>query len=60
VVLPLGLEIAAGAEYQHLRVTSDRTRRTYRDFQLVERESLGKVREWSPAFLIGASIAWHW
>lgn len=49
----LGLE----GEYQLLRVTSDRFRRTYQDFQLVTEESLGRVHEWSDALIFGIALS---
>jgi hypothetical protein len=48
----LGLE----SEYQWLRVTSDQFRRTYQDFELVVEEPLGRVHEWSHAFIIGITL----
>jgi hypothetical protein len=48
----LGLE----SEYQWLRVTSDQFRRTYQDFELVAEEPLGRVHEWSHAFIIGITL----
>ena len=49
----LGLE----GEYQWLRVSSEQVRRTYQDFQLVSEEPLGRVRQWSHAFIIGINLA---
>jgi hypothetical protein len=49
----LGLE----GEYQWLRVTSDQFRRTYQDFDLVAEEPLGRVHEWSHAFIIGITLS---
>ncbi len=49
----LGLE----GEYQWLRVSSDRFRRTYQDFELVAEEPLGRVHQWSHGFIIGLNLA---
>jgi hypothetical protein len=43
-------------DYQWLRVTSDRVRRTYVDFELVSEESLGRVHEWSHALVLGLTL----
>jgi hypothetical protein len=48
----LGLE----GEYQWLRVSSDLFRRTYQDFDLVAEEPLGRVHEWSHAFILGITL----
>jgi hypothetical protein len=48
----LGLE----GEYQYLRVSSDQVRRTYQDFELVAEEPLGRVHEWSHAFILGIAL----
>ena len=49
----LGLE----GEYQWLRVSSEQVRRTYQDFQLVAEEPLGRVHQWSHAFILGINLA---
>ena len=49
----LGLE----GEYQWLRVSSEQVWRTYQDFQLVAEEPLGRVRQWSHAFILGLNLA---
>jgi hypothetical protein len=51
----LGLE----GEYQWLRVTSDQFRRTYQNFELVAEEPLGRVHEWSHAFITGITLDIH-
>jgi hypothetical protein len=43
-------------EYQWLRVSSDRVRRTYQDFELVAEEPLGRVHAWSHALIIGINV----
>lgn len=48
----LGLE----GEYQWLRVSSDLFRRTYQNFDLVAEEPLGRVHEWSHAFILGITL----
>jgi hypothetical protein len=50
------LRLELGAEYQSLRVTGDRFRRTYQNFQLVSEEPLGRVHHWSHALVIGVSL----
>jgi hypothetical protein len=48
----LGLE----GEYQWLRVSGDRYRRTYENFELITEEPLGRVRIWSHAVIIGVHL----
>jgi hypothetical protein len=48
----LGVE----GEYHWLRVSSDRFRRTYQDFELVAEEPLGRVHAWSHALIIGINL----
>jgi hypothetical protein len=50
------VQLGLGGEYQLLRVTSDRFRRTYQDFQLVAEESLGRFHEWSHALILGITV----
>jgi hypothetical protein len=50
------VRLGLAAEYQYLRVTSDRFRRTYTDFELVSEEFLGRVHEWSHGFGIGVTL----
>jgi hypothetical protein len=50
--IQLGLE----GEYQLLRVSSDLFRRTYQNFELVAEEPLGRIHEWSHAFIIGITL----
>ncbi len=49
-------KLSLAGEYQYLRVTSDRFRRTYQDFQLVTEEPLGRVHEWSHAWTLGVQV----
>jgi hypothetical protein len=37
-------------------VSSDQVRRTYQDFELVAEEPLGRVHEWSHAFILGIAL----
>ena len=48
----LGLE----GEFQMLRVSGDRFRRTYQDFELVAEEALGRVHQWSHGVIIGVHL----
>lgn len=48
----LGIE----SEYQWLRVSSDRFRRTYQNFSLVAEEPLGRVHQWSHGFILGITL----
>jgi hypothetical protein len=50
------LQFGVEGEYQRLRVPSDRVRRTYRDFQLVDVEPLGRVHDWSHLLAFSAVI----
>jgi hypothetical protein len=50
------VRLALQGEYHRLRVTSDQFRRTYQDFELVAEEPLGRVHEWSHAFIIGITL----
>jgi hypothetical protein len=50
------VRLSLEGEYQWLRVTSDQFRRTYQDFELVAEEPLGRVHEWSNAFIIGIAL----
>ena len=52
-----GVRLGVGGEFQRLRVSADRFRRTYQDFQLIAEEPLGRVRTWSNAAIIGAYLA---
>jgi hypothetical protein len=49
--------VALFGEYQVLRVTSDRHRRTYQGFRLILDESLGQVRQGSHVLMFGLNIA---
>ena len=46
-----------GGEFQWLRVSADRFRRTYQDSQVVTEEPLGRVHRGSHAVVIGLSLA---
>lgn len=48
----LGLE----GEYEWLRVSADRYRRTYQNFQLMAEESLGRVHTWSHAVIMSVYL----
>jgi hypothetical protein len=50
------LRLQLGVEYQWLRVTGDRFRRTFQNFQLVSEESLGRVHRWSHAVVFGVYL----
>jgi hypothetical protein len=43
-------------EYQWLRASVDRFRRTYQNFQVVAEEPMGRVRSWSHAATIGLHL----
>ena len=51
------VRIALEGEFQWLRVSSDQFRRTYQDFELVAEEPLGRVHQWSHAFILGINLA---
>jgi hypothetical protein len=50
------LRLQLGVEYQWLRVTGDRFRRTFQNSQLVLEESLGRVHRWSHAVVFGVYL----
>jgi hypothetical protein len=50
------VRLGLATEYQWLRVTSDQFRRTYQDFDLVAEEPLGRVHQWSHAFILGITL----
>ncbi|HEV7366026.1 MAG TPA: hypothetical protein VGN76_09300, partial [Gemmatimonadales bacterium] len=52
-----GVHLGVEGEYQWLRVSSDQFRRTYQNSSLVAEEPLGRVHEWSHAFIIGITVA---
>lgn len=56
--IPTGrkVRLVIEAEYLQLRVTSDRVRRTWQNFQLVAVDSLGQVHQWSHALVLGAGF----
>ena len=51
-----GVQLGLEGEYQWLRVSADRYRRTYQNFQLIAEERLGRVRTWSHAVIIGVHL----
>lgn len=50
------VRVVLETEYLILRVTSDRYRRTWQNFQLVSEESLGQYHQWSRALAFGAGV----
>jgi hypothetical protein len=50
------VQFGVSAEFQLLRVTSDRFRRTYQNGQLVSEQSLGRVHTVSHALILGAHV----
>ena len=50
-------QLDLGGELQWLRVSADRFRRTYQDFQVVAEEPLGRVNRGSYAVVIGLTLA---
>ena len=58
VPIPTGqkVRLVIEAEYLVLRVTSDRYRRTWQNFQLVAEDSLGQIHEWSDALAVGVGV----
>ena len=51
-----GVQFGIEVEYQWLRVSGDRYRRTYQNGQLVTEEPLGRSRRWSHAASIGLHL----
>ena len=51
-----GVQLSLEGEVQWLRVTADRFRRTYQNFQLVSEESLGRTHSLSHAIVIGLHL----
>ncbi len=51
-----GVQFGIELEYQWLRVSGDRYRRTYQNGQLVTEEPLGRIRRWSHAASIGLHL----
>jgi hypothetical protein len=50
------LRLQLGVEYQWLRVTGDRFRRTFQNSQLVSEESLGRFHRWGHAVVFGVYL----
>jgi hypothetical protein len=51
------VQLDINGEFQYLRVTSDRFRRTYQNFELVSQEFLGTFHTGSHALLIGMQLS---
>jgi hypothetical protein len=51
------IQLDLQGEYQWLRVSGDRFRRTYQDFELIAEEPLGLARTWSHAAIIEVYLA---
>jgi hypothetical protein len=50
------VQLGVEGEYQWLRVSGDRYRRTFQDFELIAEERLGRVHTWSHAAIVGVHL----